>query len=58
MASKLLRSGHGCPVHVGVDIGAGDVEVDVIYKIGYIAIAIRSLKDRCVTIVSLTQALV
>ena len=31
MASEALRFGHGCAVHVGVDPGAGDVEVDVIY---------------------------
>ena len=28
---RSLRFGHGCAVHVGVDVGAGDVEVDVIY---------------------------
>ena len=26
-----LTFGYGCAVHVGVDIGAGDIEVDVIY---------------------------
>ena len=26
-----LTFGYGCTVHVGVDVGAGDVEVDVIY---------------------------
>ena len=31
MASEALRFGHGCAVHIGVDVGAGDVEVDVIY---------------------------
>ena len=31
MASEALRFGHGCTVHVGVDVGAGDVEVDLIY---------------------------
>ena len=31
MASEALRFGYGCAVHVGVDVGAGDVEVDVIY---------------------------
>ena len=31
MASEALRVGQGCVVHVGVDVGAGDVEVDVIY---------------------------
>ena len=31
MASEALRFGHGCAVHVGVDVGAGDEEVDVIY---------------------------
>ena len=31
MASEALRFGHGCAVHVRVDVGAGDVEVDVIY---------------------------
>ena len=33
MASEALRFGHGCAVHVGVDVGAGYVEVDVIYII-------------------------
>ena len=27
-----LTFGYGCTVHVGVDVGAGDIEVDVIYK--------------------------
>ena len=31
MASEALRFGHGCTVHVGVDVGAEDVEVDVLY---------------------------
>ena len=31
MASEALRFGHGCAVHIGVDVEAGDVEVDVIY---------------------------
>ena len=31
MASEALRFGYGCVVHVGVDLGAGDVEVDVVY---------------------------
>ena len=31
MASRALRFGHGCAVHVGVDVGAGDVEVDAIH---------------------------
>ena len=31
MASETLRFGQGCAVHVGVDLRAGDVEVDVIY---------------------------
>ena len=31
MASEALRFGHGCVVRIGVDVGAGDVEVDVIY---------------------------
>ena len=26
-----LTFGYGCTVHVGVDVGAGDIEVDVIY---------------------------
>ena len=26
-----LTFGYGCTVHVGVDVGAGDVAVDVIY---------------------------
>ena len=26
-----LTFGYGCIVHVGVDVGAGDLEVDVIY---------------------------
>ena len=26
-----LTFGYGCAVHVGVDVGAGDIEVDVIY---------------------------
>ena len=30
MASEALRFGHGCAVHIGVNVGAGDVEVDVI----------------------------
>ena len=30
MASEASRFGHGCAVHVGVDVGAGDVEGDVI----------------------------
>ena len=28
---RALTFGYGCAVHVGVDAGAGDVEVDVIY---------------------------
>ena len=32
-ASEVSRFGYGCAVHVGVDVGAGDVEVDVIYII-------------------------
>ena len=28
---RALAFGYGCAVHVGVDVGAGDVEVDVIY---------------------------
>ena len=31
MASEVLRFEHGCAVHIGVDVEAGDVEVDVIY---------------------------
>ena len=31
MACEALRFGHGCAVHVGVSVGTGDVEVDVIY---------------------------
>ena len=31
MVSEALRFGHGCAVHVGVDVWARDVEVDVIY---------------------------
>ena len=31
MAPEALRFGYGYAVHVGVDVGAGDVEVDVIY---------------------------
>ena len=31
MASEGLRLGHGFAVHIGVDVGAGDVEVDVIH---------------------------
>ena len=26
-----LTFGYGCTVNVGVDVGAGDVEVDVVY---------------------------
>ena len=33
MASEASRFGYGCAVHVGVDVGAGDVKVDVIYMI-------------------------
>ena len=29
--SGSLTFGYGCTVHVGVDVGAGDAEVDVIY---------------------------
>ena len=29
--SGALTFGYGCTVHVGVDVGAGDVEVGVIY---------------------------
>ena len=28
-----LTFGYGCTIHVGVDVGAGDAEVDVIYII-------------------------
>ena len=28
---RALTFGYGCTVHVGVDVGAGDVEIDVIY---------------------------
>ena len=28
---RALTFGYGCTVHVRVDVGAGDVEVDVIY---------------------------
>ena len=28
---RALTFGYVCTVHVGVDVGAGDVEVDVIY---------------------------
>ena len=31
VVSEALRFRHRCAVHVGVDVGAGDVEVDVIY---------------------------
>ena len=31
MASEALRFGYECTVHVGVDVGAGDIEVDVIH---------------------------
>ena len=31
MASEALRFGYVYAVHVGVDVGAGDVEVDVMY---------------------------
>ena len=31
MASEALRFGHGCAVPFGVGVGAGDVEVDIIY---------------------------
>ena len=31
MAPEGLRFGYRCAVHVGVDLGAGDVEVDLIY---------------------------
>ena len=30
-STGALTFGYGCIVHVGVDVGAGDVEVDVIY---------------------------
>ena len=30
-SSKALTFGYGCTVHVGVDVGAEDIEVDVIY---------------------------
>ena len=33
MASKALRFEYGCAVHVGVYVGAGDVEANVIYII-------------------------
>ena len=36
MASEALRFGYGCVVHAGVDLGAGDVEVDVIHIPGNI----------------------
>ena len=29
--SRTLTVGYGCTVYVGVDVGAGDAEVDVIY---------------------------
>ena len=29
--SGALTFGYGCTVYVGVDVGTGDVEVDVIY---------------------------
>ena len=29
--SGALTFGYECTVHVGVDVGAGDVEVDIIY---------------------------
>ena len=28
---EALTFGYGCTVHVGVDVGAGDIEVDAIY---------------------------
>ena len=28
---KALTFGYGCAVHVGVDVGAGDAEIGVIY---------------------------
>ena len=31
MASEALRFAYGCSVHVGVDVGAGDVEEEAIY---------------------------
>ena len=31
VASEALGFGHGCAVHIGVDVGTEDVEVDVIY---------------------------
>ena len=31
MASEASRFGHRCAVRAGADVGAGDVEVDVIY---------------------------
>ena len=31
VASEALRFGYGWAAHVGVDVGAADVEVDVIY---------------------------
>ena len=30
---RALTFGYGCAVHIGVDVGAGDPEVDVIYII-------------------------
>ena len=30
-SSRALTFGYRCAVHVGVDVGAGDIEVDVIY---------------------------
>ena len=33
MASEALRSGHGCAVHVGVDVVAGDVGRRNLYNI-------------------------
>ena len=39
-------------------VKAGEVSYSIYYKEDRLAIAIRSLKDRCVTIVSLTQVLV
>ena len=30
MASEAVRFGHGCAVHVGVEVGVVHVEVDVI----------------------------
>ena len=29
--TRYLTFGYGCTVYVGVDVGAGDAEVDVIY---------------------------